>query len=263
MADAPTFDQLTLIVVPGRRAPNFDPPNLSVSTLAPAVAAAPFTQVQWPNPRVTPLRARGWVFQGVIVDEELLPFRSEWRTPTKPAATQVFDAPNLLTTTLAAAPATMPFSQTEWPVVRRLARPTETIAQARPFYFDEGKPQKQDLWPAPAAWRRPITFDPPNLLHGTLTPAVVVMPFSQCDWPVVLKVRRPTETIAQARPSFYQEVTPFQLLDWPNPLRQWSTHVTWTQDRPFYYEDSVIVTAPTPRARITAPPSGVIVQDVV
>jgi hypothetical protein len=218
MADQNTFDQLTLIVGV-RRGPAFDAPNLLESTLAPATAT-PFRPVEWVVPRRAPRSPEGFAqARPAYYSEGKPPHQDEWPTPVRWRQPITFDPPSLLQGTLAPAVVTRPFSQAEWPVVVRLTRPTQTIAQARPAYYSEGKPQKQDEWVTPGAWRRPITFDPPNLLHGTLTPAVVVMPFSQSEWPVVLKPRRPTDTIAQGRPAYYDEGKPVHQDEWPAPRR--------------------------------------------
>lgn len=275
MADINTFEQLTLIV--SRRArPAVEAPNLLETVLA--RAANPFSQTDWsmPRARVQPTHTIA-AARPFFYDEGKPHHQDTWPTPPRRRVGMTFDPPALLQSTLEPPLVVMPFRQTEWPVVLKVRRPTDTIALGRPFFYDEGKPQHQDAWPVPAPWRRPITFEPPNLLHGTLTPAAVQAPFQQSEWLTPAALRRATERgwtqtglviaietvpmptfewpIPRRRsytaPADHVNVTlttlapvpPFGLQrDWPLPVLKTRMALSWTQPRPSYYEEPV---APT------------------
>lgn len=250
-----TYDQLTLLIAARRTSTTFDAPNLLTTTLTAPAATMPFALEDWPTPAKPRTAVQGAAANplGSTLSANLTPFsQDDWRTPSR-ARTQTqawsynpilstlttvtdapasesatvvrplpqaprFDPPNLLIATLGVVVA-VPFTPTDWPTPTRRTPPTLTIAQGRPFSYSEGKPPHQDEWPAPPRLRRTITFEPPNLLHGTLTPPSVTMPFSQAEWPVVVRAKRPTETIAQARPAYYDEGKPVHRDDWITPGR--------------------------------------------
>jgi hypothetical protein len=169
-------------------------PNLLVTTLTPAVAAAPFAQKDWPNPRVLrfiqPADPQNLLTSTLEPTGAVqAPFAQEdWPNPRIPSRALPFALPNLLTGTLAPAAVAAPFAQTDWSV------------------------------PSPRA--RAQDWSAPNLLGTILAPAAAQAPFAQDDWPNPRTAPRAQDGAVQA-PNLALLAppvnTPFAQEDWPNP----------------------------------------------
>lgn len=137
------------------------PPNLLLTTLAVAPAAAPFTQQDWPNPA------------------KAAQYRYDPRT-------------NLLVTTLAPSEAA-PFVQNNWPnpQVRVIGQPDlpPNLLALNP---SKGIPFQQWDWPNPISFRTLRIADPPNLTINL----PIAAPFNPVDWPNPQRPQAPPQWTA-------------------------------------------------------------------
>lgn len=153
------------------------------------VVGDPFKPFTWPTPAAKYHRASRLPAQserGII--DQLVPYHAidtaENVAPFRPKPRPVaFDAPNT-TLALASQQVQAPFKPVDHgtPRGKRANQPLSQTS-ARPFYYDEGKPQKQADWPNPTVAKRPsVTADPENLLTTTLAVAAAQPPFKREPW---------------------------------------------------------------------------------
>lgn len=203
-------------------------PNLLTSTLAPALAAAPFVPTDWP----TPVRRAGPPPTEII--QNLLgttlapaapaaPFIPWVETPVPLRVSRAGAPPeqNLLLTTLA--PLTAPFVPQDWlvPPRRRVSPHIESPQNLLALDGSKGVPVHPRDWPTVATSPRSPRLElPPNLLGTTLAPTGI--PFVPFDWAIPQTRALPspidqtpnllTSTLAPALAA-----APFAQRDWPTP----------------------------------------------
>lgn len=201
--------------------PPHDPVNLLGTTLA-GVQAAPFYQVDWPNPSLRKWQTSVDVSEtGRVITEVAAPFTPiEWTNPaTQRRALAVELAPNLFLTTLQGQEI-LPFRQRDWP------NPTERVRQQRvelqPNLFtttlvgQETLPFRQRDWPNPTlALRQQRVELIPNLFTTTLV-GQETLPFRQRDW---ANPNRPARGVTEQPLNLLVSTlaVPTRQLDWPNP----------------------------------------------
>lgn len=217
-----------------------------ISPAARAAVAAPTAQYDWPLPRRTDYRARGWVQDAIRA---------------------------------AAAVTTAPFAQYDWPLPRRPNYPTSMVGfiDYDSYFVLPQVPANQYDWPLPrastpqsAGWitaaiqaaatpstnNQPgaITYTPPRAAYYPLSmrgwispstgPSPAVNPFAQYDWPL-------PQQAARARAGWIQDAIraaaavtpPFAQYDWPLPRQARYQAAGWISDavkiigRPFAQYD--------------------------
>lgn len=221
------------------------------------VGDPPFRQDYWPTPPalkrlvVSSETILGTNDQAVAPEPEpeptpLLPY--DWKLPigkARPTREQAIQ--NLLESTLAPAPNEKPFSQADWPIVRR---PKRAVDHHVEFYvLDQSAPFAQTDWPNPA----PTPVSRERLTHLSsrlLTIEEPPKPFLQSAWPTPPALKRPEfRGVTQFRSLTSADVvddTPQSLSDFPTPPRvtrsvallSWTVNLQQTtlavSDRPFF-----------------------------
>jgi len=180
---------------PAARAPEQSPQqNLLSGPLAPA-GAAPFAQVEWPNPR-GPLHFGGALHfsRTDTGTPEAAPFAApEWRNPAGRPTPPPTWTQNLLQSTLSVAPPA-PFAQVEWPNPRgpQYSAGLRTWTQWRHEFPAVAAPFAQTQWQLPPAQRRhptaPRSFRP-DLAPDTFFGAPGQVP--QHHWQLPVRARHP------------------------------------------------------------------------
>lgn len=165
--------------------------NLLLTTLGtPPAAQAPFSQTDWPNPRVV---GRGQDFYAqsllltTLLGQDALPFRQQdWKNPTGRRQTPIDIHLDLLNTTLA-----RPFFQTDWqnPLGRTFPSDLRTFLNAAEvhligkdlFFGAAGQAPVYD-YPNPQPQRKITPDFVPQESLALQAGTVVAYPFSQTDW---------------------------------------------------------------------------------
>ncbi len=168
-----------------------------------AILAAPA-----PNLLATTLQVVG----GQPVTQSTVLIRAKSQAPR-------WDPPNLLTSTLAAPAASLPFNKYDWPnpLKKSPAIDLLTWRQDRKQYYVEIKPFGLNDWPNP--------FYAPRInrlqsFTGPKAPIATVAPFTQTEWPNPRQKAAAFDlrTWIEVRKQFYIEIKPFGLTNWPNPV---------------------------------------------
>jgi hypothetical protein len=214
------------------RPTRFDPPNLLVTTLAVAIAAAPFSNFDLGSPRSAPYPAQNRThlqplnFQLIGKDTFF----------AGPGAAPDFDWPNPRSAIYPNQNRTWlcwaqllpvgapPFSQQDWPNPRDKIYPTQTRSWLNPaqiqlvgqdvFFGSAGMGPDFD-WPTPKAQVYPQS-NRTWVFAQQLVP-VGPAPFAQDDWPLP-RTRGPGGTWTWSQQLISAPVAaPFSQTDWPNP----------------------------------------------
>jgi hypothetical protein len=230
-----------------------------------ATADMPFAQLSWAVPGGKPyfIVKQGFVPGTNDVPEEEPepeppgdPFAQlQWPQPQRKRSAGLVVPPNLLHSTLAPT-TTAPFTQTHWPVTRRVRRGGQ--GQIAYFVVDDTTPFVESQWPVP---RRTII---PRALYSVtqsrpLSQEEPPKPFLLNEWPIPRPKGRPDiQSLERYRELMLTDTiddTPQSVIDWPvppKPLRSIELltlssnlmqSVLAPADRPF-----VPVTFPTPPA---------------
>lgn len=153
-------------------------PNLLQSTLAVAVAPAPFRQTDWQSPAIKRAVYAQQVVNQLTVGLPRNAFRqTDWTQAGRKATVQGFDPPNLLQSTLAGQ-VTAPFQPTELvQAIRARFVAQDQILNQLPLGLP-CLPFNQTDWQPPQYLKRIQQQIPPNLipllaLHGVTVPDVV------------------------------------------------------------------------------------------
>lgn len=196
--------------------------NLLGTTLAPT-GAVPFSQIDWPK-QTSRARTQADAPLNLLLTPGLTPPFRPVDLPNPRAITRAFqaDPPNLLTSTLSAAPSVVPFSLDDWPSPQARRAPqtdafqnllSTTLAPTTAL-----APFRQPEWQVQRAGRWQDRWLAPNLQTGTLAPPVGAAPFNQDEWPSP----RPARTLPpDAFPNLLATTlapiaaSPFVPYDWP------------------------------------------------
>jgi hypothetical protein len=196
--------------------------NLLLSTLA-----APERDVYlWPNRTIGQPVPGSWSSSTLpLLRTDPLPFAFEdWQGQASARTPSRWDAPNLLTSTLAAPPIRV----TDWSGTRSVTRAygfepqnllLTTLAPAAPVVL----PFAQYDWPAPKVAARRYTFDAPNPTLTTLTLTVQPAPFTPYDWSVrKTPANQDGAWSSSTLPLFATvlDVLPFAQYDWKLPYQR-------------------------------------------
>lgn len=240
------------VKVPLSQRAQWDAPNLLLSTLVAGPVEMPFTSLffdirkpvtrqpesafepllPWLAEASTPFVSRDFGSRPRLAqrrDESFIPQMPEagvvqppfvavdWLTQPHVNTRPSSDAPNLLGSTLALAPETMPFRLSDWPKLGRVERrpifyPGRTVA---PAAAAQAPHVSYDWLLRPRAHTRKA-FDPQNLID-VLTQPPAVTPFSVIDWSMrPQRGERQDFAPHNLLPSLLQFVagTPFVSIDW-------------------------------------------------
>lgn len=205
--------------------------NLSVTTLAPAPAVAPFKPFDWQNParRAGTLDAHSIVttsyYEEVVSSgTPIVPLHFD--NPVVAKRVQQPDIPRpLLQTTLYSPPAVPLVRQSDWtnpvrPV--QVQQPDVPPALLQSSLYTDPPTLVERVPLVAQAVRRAITQQPeqqPSLLTTTLAATGPVQaPFRQSDWQNPVRRIAGMEQHSSVTTSYYEESgTPFAQLDWQNP----------------------------------------------
>lgn len=202
----------------------------------------PFRQQDWP---LTPdiREARTWI-QGFNIQAQVTaaPFNQlDWPNPTAPqqplyGMTASFNL-NLI------GQDKLPFRQTDWPITPDIREPRTWL---QGFSTNRLKPFNQQDWPVPIAPQQPAygmtaSYNP-NLIGQD------VLPFRQQDWPLTPDIRDPRTWLA-GYSQFRFPVTPFKQTDWPltpdvREARTWLQGFRPDRIKPFNQQDWPVPIAP-------------------
>ncbi len=240
IADAPPFNQFDWPNPKDRKpAAPIHVVNLLEHTLAPAPATKPFAQADWPMPQGKPyaisLRTAITTRQAFHVDERAVG-QSEWPNPRHARRSVPTAVANLLTNTLAAAPAPPPVVPPIWTVPSRALAPVPSWVTSSPVVITEIRPFAPREWTNPTrATRQALTWT--QSLSADVIAATPIVPVA---WPNPAIANRTALTWVSSRPLGINEIQPFNQTDWPLPVRRpVRVAETWVQPHPTYYSDAI------------------------
>ncbi|HEX8815796.1 MAG TPA: hypothetical protein VF753_09865 [Terriglobales bacterium] len=247
--------------LPQRSIDQFLFPNIALTAV---VTAAPFNQLDWPNPRTPqqPAPSWTWSYNLNLIGKDSLPFRqSDWPNPVRSieSAREWIDRTKLQFITPA------PFNQLDWPNPAQPSRLDQTWSARYNLNLigQDQLPFRQSDWPVPIdysrqiqTWantfllsqfvntntilrapfkglpeqpvQRPLEFFFPNLALTSVQPNLFAQARQQ-DWPNPVQPPRLDQTWAAAynRNLIGQDKLPFLQRDWPLPTQPAQLDQTW------------------------------------
>ena len=232
-------------------------PNLLLSTLA----APERDAYLWSNRTIAQPVPGSWSSSTLpLLRTDPLPFAFEdWQGQPPAKAPARWDAPNLLTSTLAAPPIRL----TDWSGTRGLARsygfePPNLLATTLAA-LPATAPFTPADWSTPRAQATRYAFDQQNLLLTALAPtAPVVLPFAQYDWPLP-KIAARIYTFDAPNPalttlSLTVQPAPFTPYGWTTtPVKPWQSGSWASTTLPLLRTDPLPFQAPIEGGKIVRP----------